>query len=224
MIVLSVLLADTRSFVWTYEYATMPAGVAEIEHYMTLEINDSEMLENNVTTKHDIEVEIGMNDRFDIGIYQSFKQSPNMPFEYTGFKIRGRYRIGEENQWIMDPLLYFEYKSTPDFHHQTIESKIILAKKLGRVQLALNPVYELEFEDRESESEFGYSAGIAWEFSQLFKLGSEFKGNSEKLYWGPTISHGKDGMYIAVGYLNSMSGSTNSGPEAMVRVLMGIEL
>ena len=30
-------LADRRSYVWTYEYKTMPKGHAEIEYYLTEE-------------------------------------------------------------------------------------------------------------------------------------------------------------------------------------------
>src|SRR3989338_6106239 len=88
--------ADRRSYVWTYEYQTMPKGHAEIEYYLTEEQKNIEKAKPN-TWKHWLELEYGITDHWDISMYQQFKQTNpatgSSSFEYDGFKVRTRYRI-----------------------------------------------------------------------------------------------------------------------------------
>ena len=87
--------ADRRSYVWTYEYKTMPKGMMELEYYQTLEFPDT----NNTkvsTWKQNVELEYGLTDRWDVSIYQNFKQAniaSGGTFSYDGFKVRTRYRL-----------------------------------------------------------------------------------------------------------------------------------
>ena len=223
-IISGFLFADTRSFVWTYEYATMEAGEAEFEHYLTFESPRGDSLEGNVTTKHDLEIEIGMNDRFDMGIYQSFKQKPGGSLTYSGFKLRGRYRLGEEGKWFVDPVLYFEYKGKPDFHEHTLEGKLILAKTKGKLTMAVNPVWEMEIQNNRSNVEWKYNAGISYRISYLVGLGIEFKGSENGHYWGPVISHGGDGLYVALGSGFAYTDVKDGKPEVMMRMILGVGL
>ena len=65
------LHADGRRYVWTYEYQTMPRGEAEIESYSEFaHVSDSSGRQTFTTLQY--EYEIGMNNRFDMGIYQKF--------------------------------------------------------------------------------------------------------------------------------------------------------
>src|SRR3989338_6269846 len=86
----STSYADRRSYVWTYEYQTMPKGMAEIEYYLTAAVPDT--AESNVNTwEHQIELEYGITDHWDVSMYQMLKQSNTAScskFEYDGFKIR----------------------------------------------------------------------------------------------------------------------------------------
>ncbi|NQV37078.1 MAG: hypothetical protein HQ509_03620 [Candidatus Marinimicrobia bacterium] len=220
----ALLNADTRAFVWTYEYNTMPAGEAEIEHYLTFESQNRDTLEGYITSKHDLEIEIGMNDRFDMGIYQSFQQDPNGILTYSGFKLRGRYRLGVKGKWILDPLIYIEYKGKPDFHEHEIESKLILAKSIDKLTIAVNPVWEMEFDDGKTEIAWKYNAGISYRVSSLVGLGVEFKGGESGHYWGPVISHGGEGLYVALGSGFSYTVVKEGKPELMIRMIMGIGL
>src|SRR3989338_9853546 len=67
-------LADRRSYVWTYEYQTMPKGHAEIEYYMTEEQKNIGKAKPKIW-KHWVELEYGITDHWDISMYQQFKQS-----------------------------------------------------------------------------------------------------------------------------------------------------
>ena len=83
-----------------------------------------------------------MNERFDFAIYHQFEQQSVL--RYKGYKLRFRYRIGEKNQYFMDPLIYFEYHGKPDFSKHEIETKLILAKETDKIIAAFNPVLEIE--------------------------------------------------------------------------------
>jgi len=84
--------ADKRSYVWTYEYQTEEKGKAELEYYLTFSSTDFDNLKDTLSTEHQVEIEVGMTDKFDIGLYQVFKQDVNGQVLYKGFKLRGNIR------------------------------------------------------------------------------------------------------------------------------------
>jgi len=228
-VILLLLLAssvhgDERSYVWTYEYKTMESGMVEFEHYLTFSSPDLSSFEGQTSTEHNFELEIGMNDRFDFAIYQVFYQAPDAAFKYKGYKLRFRYRLGEKDRYLLDPLLYFEYKGKPDFSQHELESKLILAKDIGRLNFAINPVFEIEFEGRESEKELKYNAGVSYSVNRLLKFGMEVRGGKNGHYIGPVISHGQDGVWVAFGSAFAVTTIKNQKPEAMLRMIIGIDI
>ena len=144
-------IADQRFFVWTYEYKTVDRGEVEFEHYYTTSHPNLLELSNGIKIGHQFELEIGMNERFDFAIYHQFEQQIDL--RYKGYKLRGRYRIGEKNKYLLDPVLYMEYHGKPDFSKHGIETKLILAKESGRFIASLNPVLEIEIENDEKKIE-----------------------------------------------------------------------
>ncbi|MHC4171373.1 MAG: hypothetical protein ACYST5_00315, partial [Planctomycetota bacterium] len=94
--------ADRRGYVWTYEYMTMPKGQAEIEYYLTHKVPDFHNYDNKNTWQHQVEYEYGLTDRWDIAVYQRWQQTNTAnddKFEYTGTKLRTRYRFGEKGMY-----------------------------------------------------------------------------------------------------------------------------
>ena len=71
----SVTSADRRSYVWTYEYQTMPKGVAEVEYYLTHKISDWHKYDDKNTWDHNVEFEYGLTDHWDVAIYQTWNQT-----------------------------------------------------------------------------------------------------------------------------------------------------
>jgi carbonic anhydrase len=62
MCISSKVFADRRSYVWTYEYLTMPKGMAEFEYYLTVTVPDKN--KSNINTwKHYLELEYGITGR-----------------------------------------------------------------------------------------------------------------------------------------------------------------
>lgn len=213
--------ADGRRYVWTYEYLTLHQGEAELESYTEFSHLDTDS-GRQATTTLQYEYEIGMNDRFDVGIYQKFKQQHGAPISYDGFKVRMRFRLGEKGQWPLDPLIYLEYKDNPAFDHSALETKLILARDFDKLNVSLNPVLEFEFDDEETELKFEYVAGLSYRLHPLFTLGLETKGDADRFYWGPTISHGKPDLWFALGYL--IPGSDDAGPDRQMRFIIGVGL
>jgi len=224
MLLTNIVKADKRSYVWTYEYLTMEAGEVELEHYLTFSTPSSNSFSGVTTTEHNIEIEIGMTDRFDFSIYQVFKQIPESSFQYNGYKLRFRYRLGEKGDYIIDPLLYFEYKGKPDFSEHGYEGKLILAKDFGNINIAINPVIEYEYENNEWESDLKYNAGISYKLGGLLKIGLETRGSDSGHYIGPVISHGTGKAWVALGSAIAVTNIKNNKPKIMLRMIMGINL
>ncbi|MCP2605661.1 hypothetical protein NLC28_01645 [Candidatus Aminicenantes bacterium AC-335-O07] len=152
---------------------------------------------------------------------QSNKQNSS-DFEYDGFKIRTRYRIGEKGKFFLDPLLYFEYIGDDDLSKPNIfEGKLVLAKDIGRFNFAYNQILKLELESN-GETEHEYALGISYEISPILKLGLESKGNytEGKYSLGPTISHGGR-FWVSFGILFALNDRTD---DVQARMIIGIPL
>lgn len=221
----SCLYADRRSYVWTYEYLTMYKGGAEIEYYLTLELPDKNKGDVNYW-KHWIELEYGITDHWDISIYQQFTQKNSgtySSFYYDGFKVRTRIRIGERDQFILDPLIYLEYKNNGDLSNSgAFEGKIILAKTIGNINFSYNQIIGRQIV-KGADAEHEYAMGLSYEFNPRIKLGIESKGNftDKKYYLGPTVSFATSKFWISLG---TALGMNKSSRDIDARVLLGIHL
>ena len=214
-------LADQRFYVWTYEYKTVEKGGAEVENYFTLSTPDIGHIKGTTSSEHQIELEVGMTERFDFSIYQIFNQDPGGGLKYKGFKLRSRYKIGKKGNYILDPLIYLEYKGKPDFSEHGIEFKLILARDMGRFNVSLNPIFEFERED-EWEFEPAYAIGASYEISQLLRVGLEAKGSEYGHYLGPVISHGREDLWVTLGSAVKIGGVEEGKPEFQIRMLLGV--
>ncbi len=221
----SVSAADRRRFVWTYEYHTMPAGGAELEHYFGYELNDRDNPDAG-SYSHQLEVEVGISDRWDISIYQMFSQVNESGFAYDGFKLRTRYRLFESGTYPVDPLLYLELKRPSDHAEPTVlEGKLILARTHQQVFSAFNLVLERELGSGH-ELEWKYDLGLGYEFIPAVSLALEAKGNFEsgddnKHGLGPTLSLARGTVWISTGVLFPL---TNHTSDFELRYIMGIYL
>ncbi|MBC8478906.1 MAG: hypothetical protein H8D46_00460 [FCB group bacterium] len=220
----SYTLCDQRNMAWTYEYKTLEAGEAEIEYYFTTETSDSEFDGKSTSSSHQLELEVGMTNRFDIGIYQVFSQEVDEPLIYKGMKLRARYRFGEKGKFILDPLFYIEYKNNAEFSAPVLEFKTILAKDFGKTSLSINPILEFEKEDDSWTTESEYAMGISHRFSDIIGVGMEFIGSEHGHYAGPTISHGLQGLWMTLGTLYILNEKDVDLPDYKVRLLLGVNL
>lgn len=218
-------LADRRSYVWTYEYATMPRGMAELEYYNTLEFPDTAKSKVN-TWKHWLELEYGLTDNWDISMYQTFKQTntgvaTTSAFAYDGYKFRTRYRIAERGHYPVDMLLYAELIEPSDLSKAGVfEGKLILARDIRKVNLSYNYIIKRELTEA-AKTDNEYAAGASFEFSPAFKIGLEGKGSytSGKHYAGPTLSFAGEKAWFNFGLLKGLS---NGADQLQARLLLGL--
>lgn len=222
-----VLSADNRVMVWNYQYQTMERGAAEVEYYHTISTPTAARVDSSVSVEQQVELEIGMTDRFDFSIYQVFGQSPGKTLVYKAFKTRFRFRTGAlDGDWLK-PVVYAEYKANPDFTEQKFEIKPILGKHFPRWDAALNPVGELVKKASEGgswEFEAGWNAGVAYKVNKLLHLGLELTRSDDGTYLGPTIAHGYGHLWVALGSGFAISDVAADVPELKVRLLIGVNV
>ncbi|MHC4741097.1 MAG: hypothetical protein ACYS8Z_04265 [Planctomycetota bacterium] len=217
IVILAVILAgvnsanaDRRGFVWTYEYMTMPKGHAELEYYLTHKIPDMHKYSDKNTWQHQVELEYGVTDKFDVAIYQKWQQTNTATedkFEYKGSKARVRYRLGEKGSNFLDTLLYAEY-IRPDSSNEPeiLEGKLILAKDIGKYTVAYNQILKVGLNGKGgNENEFAF--GINREYNPALTLGLEATGNytEDKYYIGPTLSVANEKFWVGLGALRGLN-------------------
>jgi hypothetical protein len=162
-----------------------------------------------------------MNDWMDFSIYQVFSSSPQKGFNYNGYKFRSRFKIGEKDQFIMDPLIYLEYEGVPDFQNHALELKLILAKDFGNFNISLNPyVKYLKEGADEWELKPRYAAAVGYSTSELMSFGIESIGNQSGVYLGPTLSHGIENLWVGISPLFSIGNVTAGSPEFYLRMIV----
>ena len=214
----SPVRADQRNYVWTYEYGTLAKGNAEIEFYQTAVTKDKDVRSAADWTQQ-LELEYGITDHLDVGIYQVYEQAADTSsLTYAGFKAKVRYRIAEKNALPLDILLYAEHEESTTGEN-ILEGKLVLAKDLGKWNVAYNQIYERKYVSGKGEHE--YAAGVNYEVAPWFHVGVKSKGSfSEGEYAaGPTLAWSGNRIWANVGAVFAMNSKTN---DREVRFLMGI--
>lgn len=220
----SLARADRRAYVWTYEYMTMPQGEFEIEYYLTLKAPDTGDFDRENTWEHQAELEYGITDRWDAAIYQRWQHTNTASedkFEYTGTKLRTRYRLGEKGALPLDTLLYLEY-ILPDSSHEpdVLEGKLVLARDFGKFNVAYNQILAVGL-NHDGETEHEYALGLGYEFCPAWKVALESTGNftEDEYYLGPTLSWAGRRAWLAVG---ALTGLNDRSDDLRARLILGI--
>jgi hypothetical protein len=232
----TVATADRRTFTRTYEYTTMPQGQTELEIYSTQSRNRFTSTSPR-SFELQLELEHGVTDRFDLGLYHVFKQTtaadPMMskPLQFTELKLRARYRFAERGELPVDLLAYAEGAKEFGEGVYKAEGKLILARDFDRVLVAANAIGEVVFgpDADATELELGWAAGAAFEVTPSFRLGVESNGafEAEKpgdvaAYVGPTISWAPAGKLWVAG--TAGFGITDPADRFSGRMILGIDL
>lgn len=227
-IVLSMCLAgtshaDRRSYVWTYEYSTMPAGIAEAEYYLTAKVPDAGAEETS-TWQHQVEIEYGLTDNWDISMYQMWAQSygtnSTSEFDYEGFKIRSRYKLFQAGRFFVDPLLYLEYIRNANLGEpDVLEGKLVLARDIGDFNVAYNQIVERAF-DADADLVHEYAAGASYDFLEAFSAGLEVKGSysEDEHAAGPVVSVETDNLWVTLGAAFGLNQATD---DVQARLIAG---
>lgn len=212
--------ADQRNYVWTYEYSTVSKGNAEIEFYSTA-VAKNTPTGKATEWKQQVELEYGVTDHLDVSMYQVFKQpaqSSGSTMSYDGYKLRLRYRLLEKNELPLDILFYAEHVANTEGENE-FEGKLVLAKDLGKLNIAYNQVIEQGYSS--GHAEHGYAAGMSYEILPSLRIGLESKGNytNDKFSVGPTLAWAGGRIWANLGVVY---GINNNTADREVRFLLGI--
>ncbi len=209
--------ADEKYYVWTYDYSSLAKGNSEIEYYLTATTKDRQT-SGRSDWEHQVELEYGITDHLDAGLYQVFAQQAGDSLQYAGFKFRLRYRVAEKNQLPVDIVFYAEHKEST-LGESLFEGKVFLAKDFGKLNIAYNQIYERGYSS--GKGEYEYAVGASYELKPWLRMGVESKGSySEGEYAaGPTISWVGDRIWGNLGILYGLNRLTD---DRSVRLLLGI--
>ena len=221
----NLALADRRAYVWTYEYLTMPRGELELENYLDYRAPDWGDKSTSRWT-HQIELEYGITDQWDVALYQVFSQNNADGYKYDQMKLRTRYRFFEAGLFMVDPLLYLEYKRPANASDPNVlEGKVILARNISQFNVAGNFIIERELVSG-AEWETEYALGANYGISEIFKGGIEAAGNfksgdENEISLGPTIAFKSNKFSFSTGVLWGLNANSD---DFRFRYILGLEL
>ena len=128
--------ADRRYYGETYTASIAPKGSLDLELWSTFHDAPRDG-SAPALWRHQIELETGLTDRWDVAVYNIWRQNQGESVQYEALQGETRYRLTEPGAWFVDTVLYLEVrKEFLEDRPLAIEEKLILSKDLGRLNLA----------------------------------------------------------------------------------------
>jgi hypothetical protein len=176
------LNAQDRLFTYTYQSTVLNRGQKELEVWNTLRTGRNSYY---ARLDHRTEYEVGLGKNLQAAFYLNLTTKSAA----DSFQINTEHELGFSNEWklkLLDPVahpiglaLYGEY--TISSNEYELEGKLILDKRVNNFTIALNGVYELEYEPEiengttewEKESKADLYLALAWSISPIFALTTE---------------------------------------------------
>lgn len=181
--------AEARGFK-VYGYATPSQGTVELVYWFDHVLQSGGTynfagrppmpVEKEGLSRHSLELEYGVTDRWTVSEYLDFEDHPDASFEYVQFRaVVSRYRLFEPGERLFDTALYFEYyiPTTAYDRSEKVEARLIFEKTFAPVNVRINPIFEKAFStsDVEEGVEFEYAVGVYAPMGSV-RLGLEFFG------------------------------------------------
>ncbi len=204
-------LADRRYYGETYDASTAPRGAFDVELWSTL-LEPPGDSSGRRLWRHQVELETGITDRWDVALYNVMRQVGGDRPEYEAAKVETRLRLSDPGEWFVDPVLYLEVKKTfVDDRPFSVEEKVILAKDIGRTNVSLNVSAEQEIAGGDLALEWAGALGSSYEVAPWLRLGAEVFGSiaseetaaggdrtEAKLWGGPAVSLAISGAWLVL--------------------------
>lgn len=218
-----------RHFTFLYEAPTSPPGSVELENTVTWQHGPNW---NDVFIRE--ELEIGITDRFQLGIYPlDWSHHSENGLEYNGGAVELIYNLSNP---VVDPvgISLYEEISVARQHFES-ESKLIAQKNFGRWIFDYNAMLEAKWEDRHLEEhagEFQQALGASYEISPRLSVGLEFLHefvfpdwrDDEKIrnvFVGPNVSYRRHQWFVTVTAL-AQATDTEDEPNFQLRTIFGV--
>jgi hypothetical protein len=177
--------ANPRPLPFTYTTDTLPEGGVELEQFVDLTplralSPVTSMEETYLASAFQTEIEIGLTDRLELGLYLTFV--PDFGEAYsnqarfagvgTGLKQRLRYALADPGAWPIDVGVYGELVENE--REIELEAKLLLQRRFDRVRVAANLSAEYEFYfSKQRELVINPSLGAVYELTPSVHAGVE---------------------------------------------------
>ena len=175
-----------------YPYQTVGKGVVELESLNSF-VPSGHNHGGNGTSAGDfasqamyrtaLEITYGLSDHVEAAAYLNLAHPNGESFQYAGSKFRLRGSLFEQGEMPVDLGWYLEleWHRTPQFDDNQVELELkpIIEKDFRRFELDLNPIFEKAVfvgPNKNKGFEFGYAAGIYYNFLREISPGLEFYG------------------------------------------------
>jgi hypothetical protein len=175
-----------------YPYQTIGKGVAELESLNSFVPNGHSHGDegtsggdypSHLMYRTAFELSYGLTDRVEGAAYLNLAHPNAASFQYAGSKFRLRGSLFEQGQLPVDLGWYveLEWHRTPQFDGSQLELELrpIIEKNFRYFDLVLNPKFEKAVflgPDKNKGFEFGYNAGLYYNYRRSFSPGLEFYG------------------------------------------------
>jgi hypothetical protein len=180
----STAVATPRPLPFTYTTETLGAGETEIEQYA--DMTPVRALSTSTGTpvwyagtQFQTEIEHGITDRLELGLYLVYVPSPGDAYtstapmtEGTGVKERVRFVLGEPGAWPVDVGVYGELVEND--HEFELEAKLLLQRRLGKLRIATNLWAEYEvYYQPQKDVVLNPTLGATYEITPAVHVGAE---------------------------------------------------
>ncbi len=120
------------------------------------------------------ELEYGLTDRLELGLYLVFANDAGGPLFFDGTKQRLRWRLAEQGDWPVDVALYGEVSECHD--ELELEEKLILQERWDRVKVAANLWFEQAFTRYQGTPAvlFRPTVGVTGQITPMLHVGAEY--------------------------------------------------
>jgi hypothetical protein len=232
----SIAMADPRPFTFVYDtYPHGPQGF-EFEQFVTWEHGEDQDL-----FEFREEVEFGLAENFDVGIYLPIwtltDTDDDTDVEFKAVAVETIFYVTNPVEDFIGIGLYNEVAAGQG--EVEFEQKLLLHKDIGNWTLAYNLVAETELEhlwgddeDAEVEGVLEHVFGVSYALGQHWRVGGEAEIASEYENWshyegttsygGPNFSYQSERWYITTTAMFQLEDEEGE-PDFVVRSILGVE-
>ncbi len=187
MVMLSAASVQARGFK-VYGYETLPQGESEVVYLFDRVLQSGASydlfgtpVEKEGLSRHTLEFEYGVTDRWAVAGYLDFEDHPDGDLEYAQLRaLFARYRLFEPGERFFDSAIYAEYYIPHASYGRAekLEARLIFEKTAAPLTIRLNPILEksLSTTDVEEGVEFEYAAGVYTSAATWIRVGLEGYG------------------------------------------------
>ncbi len=179
--------AHLRNYLLSQPYHTAERGEFELELWNDMDFAEADN-DDSYHSKHQIEVEYGVTDHVQLAYYEVYTWDRAKDWERDEFKLEAKARFAEAGQWPVDVALYAEYANPDgrrDANSDELETKLILSRDFGPVNVVGNFIFERKLNER-SDWEMAYTAGVSYAVTAWTRVGIELKetlGDNDEFGW-----------------------------------------